>query len=94
MSIRACGVALPFVLQVWAFSCCSIGDIVVQMDTGVTRRDVIGVLHVDGPGTNNGVQLVDGLVTDNAVLLVDGPATDNGVLLADGPGTDNGVYYL
>ena len=60
MSSRVRGVALPFVLQVGAFNCYNIGDIVVQIRTGVPTIDVDGVLLVDEPGTDNGVLLVDG----------------------------------
>ena len=71
MSSQACGAALPFVLQVGAFSCCSIGDIVAQMRTGVPRIDVNGVLLEDGPGTDNGVLLVDGPTTDTVFPVVE-----------------------
>lgn len=91
MSSQTCGVALPFVLQVGAFNWCNIGDIVVQIHTGVPRINVSSVLLVTESRTDNGVILVDGPGIDDGVLLVEGPRIDNSVLLIDGPGTNNGV---
>ena len=80
MSNQAHEVALPFVPQVGAANCCNTGDIVVQIRTDVPRIDVVGVLLVDEPGTDNGVLLVDGCRTNNGALFVDGDGINGHVL--------------
>ena len=60
MSRRACGVVLPFILEMRTTNYYNTGDIAVWIFTGVPRIDVDGVLLVDKSGSDNGVLLVDG----------------------------------